>query len=214
MTADVELLPCPFCGAKLHGHEHSFVHPHPSPAHGFCLIAGLSFRRDQLDFWSRRTPDAKDAEIVALREQLEWTVKQNDMLLDEGRELTALAKQPATVDGVLTELVATLAATGTVTGGRIYFPERQTRELLKRAYDTVAKQPAAVDVVKGYPLWQAIHAESAKAGHPCNVGLAQVISALGALAAQHQEPTTCKHDFRRDEDNGGECCQLCGEVKP
>lgn len=74
MTADVELLPCPFCGAKLHEHEHSFVHPHPSPAHGFCLIAGLSFRRDQLDFWSRRTPDAKDAEIEALRNERDFLV--------------------------------------------------------------------------------------------------------------------------------------------
>ena len=35
-----------------------------------------------------------------------------------------------------------------------------------------------------------------------------------ALATQHQEPKPCKHDFRRDEDNGGACCQLCGEVKP
>lgn len=35
-----------------------------------------------------------------------------------------------------------------------------------------------------------------------------------ALAAQHQEPTTCNHVFRRDEDNGGNCCQLCDEVKP
>jgi hypothetical protein len=32
-------------------------------------------------------------------------------------------------------------------------------------------------------------------------------------ATQHQEPTTCKHDFRRDEDHGGACCQLCGEVR-
>lgn len=52
-------------------------------------------------------------------------------------------QQPAAVDGampVLTELVATLAATGTVTGGRIYFPERQTRELLKKACDALAAQ--------------------------------------------------------------------------
>jgi hypothetical protein len=33
------------------------------------------------------------------------------------------------------------------------------------------------------------------------------------LATQQQEPTTCKHDFRRDEDHGGACCQLCGEVR-
>jgi hypothetical protein len=33
------------------------------------------------------------------------------------------------------------------------------------------------------------------------------------LATKHQEPTTCKHDFRRDEDHGGACCQLCGEVR-
>lgn len=53
------------------------------------------------------------------------------------------AKQPAAVDeavAVLTELVATLAATGTVTGSRIYFPERQTRELLKKACDALAAQ--------------------------------------------------------------------------
>ena len=55
-----------------------------------------------------------------------------------------LSQQPAGVDEampVLTELVATLAATGTVTGGRIYFPERQTRELLKKACDALAAQP-------------------------------------------------------------------------
>jgi hypothetical protein len=40
-----------------------------------------------------------------------------------------------------------------------------------------------VEGVKGYPLWQAIHAASEKAGHPCNVGLAQVIDALDALAS-------------------------------
>lgn len=53
----------------------------------------------------------------------------------------AAPQQPAGVDEampVLTELVATLAATGTVTGGRIYFPERQTRELLKKACDALA----------------------------------------------------------------------------
>lgn len=33
------------------------------------------------------------------------------------------------------------------------------------------------------------------------------------LATRHQEPTACKHNFRRDEDHGGACCQLCGEVK-
>ena len=57
-------------------------------------------------------------------------------------------QQPAAVDGarpVLTELVATLAATGTVTGGRIYFPERQTRELLKKACDALAAQPGGSD---------------------------------------------------------------------
>lgn len=55
----------------------------------------------------------------------------------------ALSQQPGAVDDampVLTELVATLAATGTVTGGRIYFPERQTRELLKKACDALAAQ--------------------------------------------------------------------------
>lgn len=34
---------------------------------------------------------AKDAEIEALREALDWTVRQNDELLNEGRELTARA---------------------------------------------------------------------------------------------------------------------------
>jgi hypothetical protein len=57
--------------------------------------------------------------------------------------LYAAPKQPAGVDGAmpaLVELVATLAATGTVTGGRIYFPERQTRELLKKACAALATQ--------------------------------------------------------------------------
>ena len=60
---------------------------------------------------------------------------------DGSIRVAALAHQPAAVDGamvVLTELVTTLTATGTVTGGRIYFPERQTRELLKKARDALA----------------------------------------------------------------------------
>ena len=54
----------------------------------------------------------------------------------------------AAVDGAmpaLVELVTTLDATGTVTGGRIYFPERQTRELLKKARDALAAQPGGSD---------------------------------------------------------------------
>lgn len=39
--------------------------------------------------------DAKDAEIEALREALDWTVQQNDELLNEGRELTARAERLA-----------------------------------------------------------------------------------------------------------------------
>jgi len=57
--------------------------------------------------------------------------------------LASAPQQPAAVGdamSVLTELAATLAATGTVTGGRIYFPERQTRELLKKACDALAAQ--------------------------------------------------------------------------
>ena len=38
---------------------------------------------------------AQAAEIEALQEQLEWAVKQNDMLLDEGRKLTARAERLA-----------------------------------------------------------------------------------------------------------------------
>ena len=55
----------------------------------------------------------------------------------------ALAQQPTATDEAmpaLVELVTTLAATGTVTGGRIYFPERQTRELLKKARDALTAQ--------------------------------------------------------------------------
>lgn len=47
----------------------------------------------------------------------------------------------------------------------------------------VGDSPAARARVPAYPLWKAIHAASAKAGHPCNVGLAQVIEALDAIAA-------------------------------
>lgn len=70
------------------------------------------------------------------------------MFLHQRGEAILPAQQPAAVDGamaVLTELVATLAATGTVTGGRIYFPERQTRELLKKACDALATQPGGSD---------------------------------------------------------------------
>ena len=59
-----------------------------------------------------------------------------------------LARQPAAVDAAmpaLVELVAALTATGTVTGGRIYFPERQTRELLKKARDALATKPGGND---------------------------------------------------------------------
>lgn len=44
-------------------------------------------------------------------------------------------------------------------------------------------QPAeSVDAgVKAYPLWKAIHAASERAGHPCSVGLAQVIDALSLI---------------------------------
>lgn len=64
---------------------------------------------------------------------------------EEGDYPEALAQQSAAVDEampILVELVATLAATGTVTGGRIYFPERQTRELLKRACAALATTAA------------------------------------------------------------------------
>lgn len=76
----------------------------------------------------------------------DWLQHMAEELMDAaGYALAAKreAQQPAAVDGamaVLTELVATLAATGTVTGGRIYFPERQTRELLKKACDALAAQ--------------------------------------------------------------------------
>lgn len=38
---------------------------------------------------------ARETKIEALREQLDWIVKQNDMLLDEGRKLTARAERLA-----------------------------------------------------------------------------------------------------------------------
>ena len=63
-------------------------------------------------------------------------------------EAALAAQQPAAVDEAmpaLVELVTTLAATGTVTGGRIYFPERQTRELLTKACDALAAQPGGND---------------------------------------------------------------------
>lgn len=38
---------------------------------------------------------ARETKIEALQAQLDWTVKQNDTLLDEGRKLTARAKRLA-----------------------------------------------------------------------------------------------------------------------
>ena len=43
-------------------------------------------------------------------------------------------------------------------------------------------------IIKGYPLWKAIHEASGKAGYPCNVGLAQVIDALDTFAQPAAPP--------------------------
>ena len=43
------------------------------------------------------------------------------------------------------ELADFMDSNATVTGGRVYFPERKLRELLRSAQDALAQQPAAVD---------------------------------------------------------------------
>ena len=43
-------------------------------------------------------------------------------------------------------LVDFMGGNATVTGGRVYFPERKLRELLRSAQDALAQQPAACDM--------------------------------------------------------------------
>lgn len=96
----------------------------------------------------------------------------------------------AAVDGAmpaLVELVTTLDATGTVTGGRIYFPERQTRELLKKARDALAAHTTAAGAVPDG--WRAV---------------------MESLV-QHIERETCLHE---ETYRGGaiwEICHRCGQ---
>lgn len=127
-------------------------------------------------------------------------------VLDIGH-FKAIAQQPAAVDRavvVLTELVATLAATGTVTGGRIYFPERQTRELLKKARDALAQRPAAVDEACAVAaiqfaltdpegmtflrLWNEGEFDTLRREWPD--AMRKIYIGADPLATQHQEPTT------------------------
>ena len=87
-----------------------------------------------------------------------------------------------------------------------------------RAYDlrSLAQQPApstlvgAEDIEVLKRLRAALH-DAAMNGWWLGVEVLDRV--IAAFAAQRQEPTTCKHDFRRDEDHGGACCQLCGEVR-
>ncbi len=44
MSDGVDLLPCPFCGAKMEDfYGHSFVHPLVDNRADACILAGLSF---------------------------------------------------------------------------------------------------------------------------------------------------------------------------
>lgn len=83
---------------------------------------------------------------------------------------------------------------------------------------SLAQQPAAVD--EEYPTPRN-RAEAVALARLARAYLGVIEAHIDAavarcetdLGTKQQEPTTCKHDFRRDEDHGGACCQLCGEVR-
>ena len=64
MTPAPELLPCPFCGAKMEDfHGDQFTHPLVKTRDDSCILAGLAFSRnhsrwgtDETLRWNRRTP--------------------------------------------------------------------------------------------------------------------------------------------------------------
>lgn len=67
--------------------------------------------------------------------------------------------------------------------------ERECYEVAAADFDEAQRLLSIIDNagkvdIKGYPLWAAIHAAHAKAGIPCNVGLAQVIEALDTFLHQ------------------------------
>jgi hypothetical protein len=99
--------------------------------------------------------------------------------------------------------------------------------LARGVTEALAQQPAAVDeawLSKARSLYDrcSVYPETKPDGMTALLELRNHVYSI--LATQHQagladkpcpyrEPTTCKHDFRRDEDHGGACCQLCGEVR-
>lgn len=98
MTADVELLPLPEMEPfATHGSlkEWATAYARSCVARATAAQAAEIERLKVVAHGFVDEIAARETKIEALREQLDWTVKQNDMLLDEGRKLTARAERLA-----------------------------------------------------------------------------------------------------------------------
>lgn len=85
MTADVELLPCPFCGGTNVGEDWVTTYSVDSSYAVFgCRDCGARYEDGGPSEWNRRYTAARDAEIDALRTRLEDTVR------DSTNEIEAL----------------------------------------------------------------------------------------------------------------------------